>query len=289
MAEQKYFVISYIPALHRGYVDFFKKYSGSALYVLSTDFVRETPRMDRDIRALTPEEVKASVVALNIFSTVEILDEKNIKTFLTNEAMPGGATIILPDDEVSRQFVEGHLKDASNAGLKIEFVPAFLRWDRKISTTEFVVPPDRTISESEFDREIMAQASEEAKKSPDWWRQIGAVLIRDKKPILIAHNEVLPSEYTLNTFGDPRSNFDAGEAPNIYKTIHAEQKIIAMAARSGVATEGTSLYSTTFPCPPCAKSVALAGIKELYYAKGYSLLDAEDILKAFGVKIVMVK
>jgi len=190
---------------------------------------------------------------------------------------------------VNRQFAEAHLASLKENPDKITFIPAFLRWDRKISTTEFEVSPDRIISEDAFDKEMIALATEEAAKSPDWWRQIGAILIRDKKIILAAHNEVLPSEYTLNTFGDPRSNFDAGEMLTTYKTIHAETKIIAEAAQRGIATEGTTLYTTTFPCPVCAKTLAIAGIKEVYYAKGYSLLDAEDILKAFGVKLVMVK
>ena len=274
-------LVSYIPALHRGYIDFFKKYPGATLYILGTDFVRETPRMDRDIRALTPDEVKTLVAGLGIFASVIVLDEKNIKDLLTS-----GTEIIMPDDEVNHNFAEAHL--ATFTG-KISFIPAFLRWDRKISTTEFIVSPDRIISEDEFDRQIIAQATEEAQRSPDWWRQIGGILMRDKKIILMAHNEVLPSEYTLNTFGDPRSNFDAGEMLTTYKTIHAEAKIIAEAANRGISTQGTTLYTTTFPCPVCAKSVAMAGIKEVYYAKGYSLLDAEDILRAFGVKLVMVK
>ena len=174
---------------------------------------------------------------------------------------------------------------------KIEFIPAFLRWDRQISTTEFEVPPDREVTEEEFHKEIMAGAFEESKKSPDWWRQIGAVIMRAGKPILIGHNEPLPSEYTLNAFGDPRSNFDAGEAKykDLGKFIHGEANLIAQAARKGIPLEGTTLYVTTFPCPACAKSIAVAGIKEVYYSKGYSMLDAEDILRAFNIKIIMVK
>ena len=60
-------------------------------------------------------------------------------------------------------------------------------------------------------------------------------------------------------------------------------------AKRGIALEGASIYVTTFPCPVCAKSVALSGIKKVYYSKGYSLLDAEDILRAYGVEIVLVK
>ena len=48
-------IISYIPALHRGYLDFFKKHQGVVLYILSEKFVLEAPLMDRDIRALAPE------------------------------------------------------------------------------------------------------------------------------------------------------------------------------------------------------------------------------------------
>jgi dCMP deaminase len=275
-----YSVVSYIPALHKGYLDFFKKYPGE-LYVLGADFIKKAPRLERDIRALTPEEIKILTQSLGIFSKVIVLDEKNINELLTN-SLP----IVMPEDEVNRQFAEAHLKEKT-----ITFVPTFLRWDRKISTTEFEVPPDRVISEDEFDKKIIAEAFEESKKSSDWWRQIGAILIRDKKAILVSHNSPIPSDNTPNIFGDPRSNFDAQDAQykDLGKFIHGEANIIAQAAKKGIPTEGASLYTTTFPCPACAKLIAVAGIKEVYYAKGYSMLDAEDILKTFGIKLIMVK
>ena len=117
---------------------------------------------------------------------------------------------------------------------------------------------------------------------------MGVALVKDKKVILTAHQIPFPSEYSVNTFGDPRSNFDAGET-NVGKLIHAEEKVIAEAARKGIATDGASIYTTTFPCPMCAKTIIVAGIKKLYYQKGYSMLDAEDILRAYGVEIVMVE
>ncbi len=273
----QYSVISYIPALHKGYIDFFKKYPGK-LYVLGTDFVRETPRMDRDIRALAPEDVKTAVDALGLFQKTLVLDEKNIDQLLADFA-----PIVMPDEDVSHQFAEAHLKDK-----KVEFVNTFLRWDKQISTKEFEVAPDRIISENEFDKKIIANTIEEAKKSPDWWRQIGGIIMKDGKPIISAYNRSLPSEYVFGAFGDPRSNFDYGQY-EFYKTIHAEAGLIAEAARRGISLEGTSLYTTTFPCPVCAKQLAVAGIKAVYYAKGYSALDAEEILKTFGVKLVMVK
>ncbi|HVN26384.1 MAG TPA: deaminase [Candidatus Paceibacterota bacterium] len=274
-------IASYVPALHRGYVDFFKRHgAGGSLFVVGSAFLKDVPRLERDIRALTPDEVREAVGALGIFEKTLILDERNL------DELRGAAEIVMPDDEANRNFAGAHL-----AGARVTFVPVFLRWDRQISTKEFEVAPDRIVSEDAFDRDVIAGALDEAKKSPDWWRQVGAVLVRDRKPVLIAHNSPLPSDYTPNIFGDPRSNFDAGEAQykDLGKFIHAEAQLIAIAAKKGIPLDGASLYVSTFPCPACAKSVAVAGIKEVFYAKGYSLLDAEDILKMFGVRIVMVK
>ena len=51
----------------------------------------------------------------------------------------------------------------------------------------------------------------------------------------------------------------------------------------------TLTFVSTFPCPVCAKSIAVAGIKKVYYCQGYSLLDAEDILRPYGVELIFVK
>ncbi len=275
----KYAVISYIPALHRGYIDFFRKYPGT-LYILHEELIREVPRMERDIRALKPEDIMVLLTGLKIFEKIIVLNESGLQQ-IKNDASP----IVMPDEDVNRHFAETYLPDRN-----IEFVSVFLRWDKQISTKEFEIPPDRTISHDEAHREIIDMAFKEAQKSPDWWRQIGAIIVKDGKPILIGYNKPVPSkDYTLGPFGDPRSNFDAGIGFEISKILHAEAGLIAEAAKRGTPLEGTSLYVTTFPCPVCAKSVSAAGIKRLYYSKGYSLLDAEDVLKSFNIEIVLVQ
>ena len=58
--------------------------------------------MDRDIRALTPEEIKVLVSALNIFSSVEVLTQKTLDSLLSgsllSESLPSGH---LPSGQIS--------------------------------------------------------------------------------------------------------------------------------------------------------------------------------------------
>ena len=46
------------------------------------------------------------------------------------------------------------------------------------------------------------------------------------------------------------------------------------------------MYVTDFPCPPCARLIAAAGISRLYFRDGYAVLDGEEILRAAGVDIL---
>jgi dCMP deaminase len=274
---KKVVVISYIPAIHQGYITFLKAHPGN-LYVLGREFVLEMPRMERDIRAVDATEVASMLRSLEIMDKVEVLSgDKQLAELVDFQ-------IVMPDEEVNRAFVDTHL-----AGQKVEFIPTFLRWDKRITTAEFEVPPHRKITSTKLDKELMGKAEAEAIRSPDWWRQVGGVLSRDGKALLVGHNRPVPNDdYTLNVFGDPRSNFDAGERIELSKFLHAEAGLIAEAAKRGLVLEGAAMYVTTFPCPVCAKSIAAAGIKHVYYHQGYSLLDAEDILTGQGVELILV-
>lgn len=53
------------------------------------------------------------------------------------------------------------------------------------------------------------------------------------------------------------------------RCLHAEQASIVNAARTGVSTQGASLFTTTFPCHECAKIIVGAGIEEVFYIDPY--------------------
>jgi dCMP deaminase len=267
-------LIAFVPVLHKGYLELFTKHPGE-LGILGEEIIRDYTSLTRDLRVVNPLLMKKAIEALGLVSSVRVLS----KADLTDYQGP----VVMPDEDVSRDIAEKYF-----SGREVQFEKIFLRYDRPISTTEFVVPPDRTISTEEMHRELIREALEEAQKSSDWWRQIGAVIVKDGTIVSKAHNHPLPHDLTFEVNGDPRSNFDAGTNPQIYLTIHAEAAAIAKCAKNGTALEGSSVFTSTFPCPNCARLLGESGIKKVYYQKGYSLLDAENILKHFGVEIILV-
>lgn len=135
----------------------------------------------------------------------------------------------------------------------------------------------------------MKQAFVQANYSNDWWRQVGVVFMRDGEVLITAYNQHLPSSQEQYFSGDPRSFFSSGEMIELSSSIHAEALAIARAASQGIALAGADLFVTTFPCPICAKQVAAAGIKRLYYNEGYAVLDGWQVLKSAGIEIIRVK
>lgn len=273
-------VVCFVPALHAGYISFFKKHPGT-LYLLDSDFIQDFPKLERDLRQTNAEDMKKAISALGIFNKVEVLHVADMPRFAE---IAGTGEIVMPDDDISRE-----LKEKYFGALPVTLESIFLRWDKQISTTDNVVPPDRIISSDDFDKECIAAANDAAKKSSDWWRQVGVAAVKDGKIVLLGYNKHMPSDMSLDAYGDPRSNFDAGIRIDLSTAVHGEAALIARAAREGIALNGTFFYVTTFPCPACAKLIVEAGAKKVFYEKGYSLLDAEQILKSAGIEIVMVK
>lgn len=66
--------------------------------------------------------------------------------------------------------------------------------------------------------------------------------------------------------------------------VHAEVNAIAFAAKSGVSTEGSVLYTTDSPCWNCAKLIVNAGIKEVKYGRKYRIESGINLLEEAGIR-----
>lgn len=269
-------IVAYVPALHAGYVSFFKTHLPSKIFVLGKSFIDAFPRLNRDLRALVPSE--AAIVLSSLGYDAEVLEINEVRKIKQYKH------VVLPDEDVSRDFAEKYIPHIDSV-----FQNIFLRWDGIMPDRQKEISPDRTISRDTLDQEFMRQAFSEGTKSADWWRQVGSVLVKDKKVILGGHIRYFPSDLALDIFGTPRSNVDFGQRPDLYISMHAEADIIAQAAKEGIALEGASVYSNTFPCINCAFLLARSGITKLYYAQGYSKLDSEEVLRSAGIEIIFVQ
>ncbi len=269
-------VVAFVPVIHSGYVKFFAEHEGD-VYFFGDEVIGDFVHLTRDLRVMGEGQTLAGLSA--------VLPGRNVRP-LTQAALASWNydKTVMPDDEVCHAIAEKYL-----AGKKVEFVSTFLRWNRTITLKESEVDPKRTTTNEAAHRELMAAGFKVAEKSEDWWRQIGAIATKNGKVILVSHNKHLPSQFHLATNGDPRSNFDAGQHIDMSTAIHGEAALVAEAARKGISLEGATIYTTTFPCPNCARLIGTAGFKKVYYSKGYSLLDAEKILEHFGVEIVLVQ
>jgi dCMP deaminase len=223
--------------------------------------------------------VRTALRALGFFKTVTIADEALLRTLASDDAH-----IIMPNDEVCRELAAKYFSNKA-----VSFDEVFLRWDKHKAMEERPVKIDQRISCDEFDQQVIQRLKQEAQHSSDYWRRIAAAIIKDGAIILTAYNQHQPTEYAPYLHGDPRDNFSKGIGVEYSTSIHAEARLVAEAARRGISLEGSSLYATVFPCPPCAKQIAFSGIKKLYYAGGYTVLDQDILLKERGVEIIYVE
>jgi dCMP deaminase len=188
-----------------------------------------------------------------------------------------GPEITLPAEDVSYQIADRFFPRCP-----VRFDTVFLRWDKTRSVALLHPRPARTTGD------LAEIAEARAGESVDWWRQVGAALRFPDGRVTSATNEHEPHPLSAYAAGDPRANFSKGVHLEISTATHAEARLIADAAREGTATLGAVMYVTDFPCPPCAKLIAGAGIARLYFRTGYAVLDGQDVLERAGVEVVQV-
>lgn len=274
-------VLAYVPVLHAGYREFFRRHSsGGILYIFGEELVAEFDHLSKEIRALSPLDIKLAVESWQLSTNVAVADLETL--FRLNQER---AAIIMPDEDISHDLAQKYLP-----GCDVAFDSVFLRWDRWNTIAKKDMSPNVVFSENALDHQLMGLAVAESERSSDWWRRVGALAARDGEVLAVAFNRHLPSPHMPYALGDPRNNFKRGVLIELSSANHAEAEIICIAASTpGLSLEGASLYVTTFPCPPCAKLVARSGFKRLFFREGYGVLDAELILKASGIEIIRVE
>ena len=273
-------VLLYLPVLHAGYEEFLSRHGDAdEILLLGRGFQQAYPSLAKDIRALPPQRAADYLRLVAPRATIRVIEPPDLPRVLTGDA------IVMPDEEITRDLAR---QLDLGEGRAVAFDRTFLRWDREWAAAQAPVTFDGEISAAELPRELIGAAEAIAQRSSDWWRQVGAVAARDGQLIGCAWNQHRPSEYAPYFNGDPRDGFARGVRADLSTAIHAEAALIARAARDGTSLAGADLYTTTFPCPACARLVAEAGFRRCYFAGQYSVLDGEQVLRAAGISLVWV-
>lgn len=280
----KRIVLLYMPVVHKGYVDFLKKYSDdqTVCYLLGADALRLLDdsvayvlKKDYAIRALDEYAVRDIVASFNFFASTKVIDSQNL---------PCADEVICPDEDVNRCAAEFFFPDAKH----IFDGSLRLRYDRKGAARVDPIPEGVLVTSQEVHRHFIGKASEEALKSYDWWLQVGAAAVKDGELLFVAFNKAMPDATTHLTLGDPRSIYSRGENTDDTLVLHSERDIVSQAAYHGVSLKGADAYVTHFPCVPCASGLARAGIARLYFKEGYSRLESLSVLQRYNVEVIRV-
>lgn len=273
-------LIVYLPVLHRGYLNFLDQHHDVAdVWILGDDLKLEFDQLRKDIRALSAAEMKTALSGFTQLPPVKILDKATLP-----ELQHTSHELCMPDEDIMRELANKYF-----ATQTVKFESVFLRWDKQQTLQQRELSPAEIITASVFDKDMMAVAQAAAEHSSDWWRRVGAVLVKDGHALNSVYNTHVPDQNQPYFNGDPRGNFHKGQYIELTTAFHAEAQLIAQAAKAGLSVAGCSLYVTTFPCPNCAKLIAYSGISKVFYQTGYAMVDGESILKEQGVKVIRVE
>lgn len=283
MAHKKV-AIAYIPVLHAGYLTYLRRLEEegvTALYVVSDEILASHDALDyinrKDRLRAVPHEVMLRV--LRTCTTLEIVSLTMEHIFAIHEDR---SAIVAPREDINAFIIETYF-----SGHAVEYHNVFLRRHTE-NVGESDVPNTTTVLQSDFEKEVMARVIAEAEKSADWWRHVGAALVKDGVIIALAHNEHMPEPELPNIIGDSRSLFKKGINVDYVTSAHAEVGVLGEAARKGISTEGATLFVTDFPCPYCARLIAKSGITKIYFMEGYAVLGGDAFFKDMGIEAVRV-
>jgi dCMP deaminase len=144
-------------------------------------------------------------------------------------------------------------------------------------------PPGRP----SWNQYFLQLARQAATRSTCLRRQVGAVIVHDKRVLATGYNGAPRGIAHCLDVGCLRDELGipSAERVELCRAIHAEQNAIIQAAVHGVALDGATLYCTLQPCVLCAKMLINCGIKVIYFSEGYPDELSQTMFAEAGVEI----
>ncbi len=138
-----------------------------------------------------------------------------------------------------------------------------------------------------WDQYFMAIADLAATRSTCLRRQVGAVVVKEKRILATGYNGAPRGLAHCLDIGCLREELGipSGERHELCRAIHAEQNAVVQAATSGVDITGSTIYTTTFPCSLCSKIIINSGIARIVCRTGYPDDLSRQLLREAQIRI----
>ena len=268
-------LLMHVPVIHKGYQNLIDRLNPDNVLIVSDTVANQFDRRRKDIRALHSFEIVATLTTLYPHLDIQEFNGSNIPK--------EDDDIHMPDEDISVDILNTFL-----SGRKVILESTFLRYASKKSMAPEEVKPDRVVfMDDPAVQAIVRQLYGDAEKSPDWWRQISASIVKDGEVLSLCHNKHVPDDTVTYILGDPRSNATKGVSTNVSKAAHAEPLACFQAGVEGC--QGADLVVSTYPCPQCANFVSFTGIKSLFFVEGYAMVNGAEDLRSKGIEIVKIE
>jgi len=130
-------------------------------------------------------------------------------------------------------------------------------------------------------------AREVSKRSTCLRRQVGAILVLDKRILATGYNGAPRGIAHCSERGCLREKHavPSGTRHELCRGLHAEMNALIQAANHGIRVRDATLYSTTFPCSLCAKMLINGGIRRIVAQGDYADDLAKELLAEAGVRV----
>lgn len=120
--------------------------------------------------------------------------------------------------------------------------------------------------------------------------KVGAVLVKDDRIISVGYNGTPTGwDNDCEDFVPGETQHEHGNYVTKPEVLHAEENVVAFAARNGMPTDGCIMVTTASPCFQCSRLLIQAGIKEVYYRDVYRKIDGISFLEDYGIKVERIK
>ena len=140
-----------------------------------------------------------------------------------------------------------------------------------------------------WDEYFIELAQTIAKRSTCLRRQVGAIIVKDKRILTTGYNGAPHGLKHCLDIGCLREkqNIPSGQRHELCRGIHAEMNAIIQAAIYGVCLKDSTLYATHQPCSLCAKIIINTGINRIVIKDGYPDDMALEFLREAGIELKM--